>query len=166
MKSLPEKLRTERPAPWEQLPDLGLYMDQVLSYMPRQFLSDREEFTLTASMINNYSKSSLLPRSSKKKYGREHLAYLTALTLLKQVLSVNDTSKLLHLETQEGTFSFYQRYTALLSEVFSQAADQMEEIKALPDKKDALLRLVLSSYAQKLLCETLLKEMEENSSSL
>ena len=25
------------PAPWDQLPDLGLYMDQVITYVERQF---------------------------------------------------------------------------------------------------------------------------------
>ena len=27
-----EQLRTQRPVPWEQLPDFSLYMDQVLSF--------------------------------------------------------------------------------------------------------------------------------------
>ena len=30
---LREKLREQRPAAWEQLPDFPLYMDQLLSYM-------------------------------------------------------------------------------------------------------------------------------------
>ena len=34
--ALREKLRSQRPVPWDQLPDFPLYMDQVLSYMERQ----------------------------------------------------------------------------------------------------------------------------------
>ena len=36
--ALRERLRTQRPVPWDQLPDFSLYMDQVLSYMDRQVI--------------------------------------------------------------------------------------------------------------------------------
>ena len=35
LKQLMEQLRSQRPVPWDQLPDFALYMDQVLSYMDR-----------------------------------------------------------------------------------------------------------------------------------
>lgn len=35
LKELKERLSQERPAQWRDLPDIGLYMDQVVSYMPR-----------------------------------------------------------------------------------------------------------------------------------
>ncbi|MFA7206355.1 MAG: DUF1836 domain-containing protein, partial [Saccharofermentanales bacterium] len=56
---------------WEALPDLDLYMDQVLTYMDRQlslFQKDEENKLLTSSMINNYVKDGLIPRPEKKKY--------------------------------------------------------------------------------------------------
>lgn len=62
-------------------------MDQVLSYMDRQVLRFDEEDALTASMVNNYTKSGLVPRAEGKKYNREHLAYLTAICVLKRVMS-------------------------------------------------------------------------------
>ena len=80
---LQERLRTQRPVEWEQLPDFALYMDQVLSYMDRQFIRFDEDDTLTAAMVNNYTKSGLVPRAEGKKYSREHLAYLTAICILK-----------------------------------------------------------------------------------
>ena len=39
LKELKERLSQERPAQWRDLPDIGLYMDQVVSYMPRQLIS-------------------------------------------------------------------------------------------------------------------------------
>ena len=32
---LKQRLEQERPADWNQLPDLSLYMDQIISFMPR-----------------------------------------------------------------------------------------------------------------------------------
>ena len=42
------------------------------------------------TMVNNYTKSGLVPRADGKKYGREHLAYLTAICILKRVMSAKD----------------------------------------------------------------------------
>lgn len=59
--ALLDRMRTQRPVAWDQLPDFALYMDQVLSYMDRQVLRFDEEDALTASMVNNYTKSGLVP---------------------------------------------------------------------------------------------------------
>ena len=88
--ALRERLRTQRPVPWDQLPDFSLYMDQVLSYMDRQVIRFDEDDGLTAAMVNNYTKSGLVPRAEGKKYNRDHLAYLTAICVLKRVMSTRD----------------------------------------------------------------------------
>ena len=85
---LKQKLATERPVKWSEFPDIGLYKDQVLSYMYRQLINFEEGGQLTSAMVNNYIKDGLLPRADGKKYSREHLAGLTRVPL-KQVLSVN-----------------------------------------------------------------------------
>ncbi len=77
---------------WEQLPDLGLYMDQViqllsqyLDYMPPEL---KEEQIITAAAINNYVRTRVMPEPKKKKYYRIHLAYLIIICTLKQSLSI------------------------------------------------------------------------------
>lgn len=59
--SLQERLRTQRPVDWDQLPDFSLYMDQVLSYMDRQVIRFDEDDGLTAAMVNNYTKAAWCP---------------------------------------------------------------------------------------------------------
>mgnify|MGYP003161519911 CR=1 FL=1 len=95
IRELKERLERERPVEWEAFPDIGLYMDQVLSYMDRQVIRFDDEDTLTAAMVNNYIKDGAMPRAEGKRYSRTHLAYLTALCALKQVLSVKDAGLLL-----------------------------------------------------------------------
>ena len=77
---LVSRLENSRPESWDKIPDIDLYMDQVIGYMKRQHigLECEGEETLTPAMINNYMKSSLLPRAHGKKYDREHIGYLTA----------------------------------------------------------------------------------------
>ncbi len=73
-------------------------MDQVLSYMERQTIRLDESDALTASMVNNYTKNGLVPRAEGKKYNREHLAYLTFICILKQVMSSRDMDLLIRTE--------------------------------------------------------------------
>ena len=54
---------------WKELPDIGLYMDQVILYLGESLeLFQREGSSLlTSSMINNYVKTGLIPHPDKKK---------------------------------------------------------------------------------------------------
>ena len=42
IRELKDRLEGERPVEWEELPDIGLYMDQLISYMPRQVISVKD----------------------------------------------------------------------------------------------------------------------------
>lgn len=73
---------------WNDLPDFGLYMDQVISLMERYLgtPAGTGEKRLTASMVNNYVKIGAIPSPIKRRYGREHLACLIVVCALKPVL--------------------------------------------------------------------------------
>ena len=55
---------------WEELPDLGLYMDQVLIVVEGALrpLFPNDPVVLTSTMVNNYVKQQVLTPSEKKKY--------------------------------------------------------------------------------------------------
>ena len=67
-KNISEQLQTVRLPRWEELPDLELYMDQVLSLIRKYLLpySGFDDNGLTASMVNNYVKAGILPAPVKK----------------------------------------------------------------------------------------------------
>ncbi len=68
---------------WDELPDIELYMDQVLSLMERYLGGQTDGKGLTASMVNNYVKLGVIPPPVKKKYTRVHLAHLVIICVLK-----------------------------------------------------------------------------------
>lgn len=72
---------------WELLPDIGLYMDQVITLMDRTFSPALPKGEMTKSMVNNYVKVGMIPRPVGKKYDREHLAMLLMICVFKQALS-------------------------------------------------------------------------------
>ena len=95
LQNLKDRMERERPTAWKDLPDIALYMDQLISYMPRQLIRFDEGNALTSAMVNNYIKDGLVPLAKGKRYGPIHLGYLTAVVALKQVLSVRDIGALM-----------------------------------------------------------------------
>ena len=147
--SLQERLRTQRPVDWDQLPDFSLYMDQVLSYMDRQVIRFDEDDGLTAAMVNNYTKSGLVPRAEGKKYSREHLAYLTVICVLKRVMSTRDMDLLIREELQ-GDRPVQDGYAAFcdsLDKALNITAGEMEDRGGEGDLADAAIHFALLSYA-------------------
>lgn len=147
--ALQERLRQQRPVEWDQLPDFSLYMDQVLSYMDRQVIQFDEGNGLTAAMVNNYTKSGLVPRAEGKKYNREHLAYLTAICILKQVLSARDIDLLIREELQEAHTipGGYAAFCESLDRALNLTAEEMESYADGENLADAAIHFALLSYA-------------------
>ena len=150
---LQARLRDQRPVDWDQLPDFSLYMDQVLSYMDRQVIRFDGDDGLTAAMVNNYTKSGLAPRAEGKKYGREHLAYFTAICVLKRVMSTRDMDLLIREELQDrpvrdGYAAFRQSLDKALNitadELAARTGDGDPDDPALAD---AAIHFALLSYA-------------------
>lgn len=160
LKEFKEKMATARPEDWKDIPDIDLYMDQVISYMQRQHLGldlDGEE-TLTSAMINNYIKNGLLPRAKGKRYDREHIGYLTAICLLKQVLTVNETGILLNKEMQSKEIEeFYAGYKRLIGDVYESVSESIDCEAGEEALVQQALKMAVSGYAQILACKKILQ---------
>jgi hypothetical protein len=84
---------------WDELPELDLYLDQVLLYVNNVCGSSisAADKGLTASMINNYVKHGYIAKPIKKKYQRHQIARLIAITTLKTVFSIQEISATLNM---------------------------------------------------------------------
>ena len=83
---------------WDELPQLDLYMDQVILLLKRYLAPlgrSGEEKAITASIINNYVPMKVMPPPVKKRYSRVHLAYLIIICTLKQSLSISCIQRML-----------------------------------------------------------------------
>ena len=73
---------------YEQLPDMGLYLEQTVKYV-NQLFAPLDRVEITGSMVRNYVKMGLIENPVKKQYYAQHVAYIIALTLLKQVVPLD-----------------------------------------------------------------------------
>lgn len=102
---------------WEQIPDFGLYMDQVLQlldgylcYLPPEL---EQPQPITAAAINNYVRTKVLPEPRKKKYYRVHIAELIMICTLKQTLQLSMLQTLLPAsQPEEDVARVYTAYAA------------------------------------------------------
>ena len=155
---------------WSELPDIDLYMDQVIGQLDKYLapLSALEsEHSLTASMVNNYVKMNLLPSPVKKRYGRIHLARLVAICLLKQVFSIPQVKLLLdgHL-SQADPADLSAAYDAFCAA--QEAAYTVTAARAAQPEHSALgtvslsLEMAVLAGASKALAQKLLAEQPDS----
>ena len=162
LKQLKEKLERERPAAWEDLPDIALYMDQVISYMPRQLINFKEDDQLTSAMVNNYIKDGLVPRADGKRYGPVHLGYLTAVCAMKKVLSVKDMRAMLDsVPDSKEPEAIYNYFSRALDTALSEAAANLNTDIPEEQLPNLALSLGLRSYANQLACSRVLDIIRE-----
>lgn len=148
---------------WSELPDLELYMDQVLGLMERYLGSypGLDGKGLTASMVNNYVKLGIMPAPIKKKYTREHLSHLIIICILKASLPIAEIRQLIAGELGYMSLeTLYDRFCEMFELTGQAVADsvsrQIGENGADENSSEAILFAALRAQAEQSLARTLL----------
>ena len=144
---------------WEELPNIDLYMDQVVSFIEENLISlvpskdDKEEKVVTKTMINNYVKHGILTSPVNKKYNRTHLARLIVICILKQVYSINDINSLITLALETSGIEISYNKFCMLVEMAIDSTFKKEEFvypnEELTDER-YLLKTVVQTFVNKL----------------
>ena len=140
--ALQKKLKSIDYIKTEDIPNIGLYMDQVTTFMDKQLEACKrhdEDKILTKTMINNYAKNDLLPPPTKKKYSREHMLVLIFIYYFKNLLSITDIQALLKPLTEkyfknDKDFGMEEVY----KEVFSLEKGELEKLQKDMEEKYAV----------------------------
>lgn len=94
-------LESYRLPDYKELPDIALYMEQVVSYVSQTInpiVKTSEKEMITPFMINNYVKAKMISAPIEKKYNKDHLGYLIVISLLKSTCSLKDLSSFIALD--------------------------------------------------------------------
>lgn len=152
---------------WEELPNIGLYVDQVITYINDGLAPvmgfgeahDEKPQLLTKSMINNYVKNDLVWAPVKKHYGKEHIAKLFIITVVKISYSMSDIGDFVHYSLDGETIpDMYNRFCSL----FEQSMDCVINHKQFIAKEDTgkiyIQKTIMQSCANKIYASFLLSE--------
>lgn len=159
---------------WEEIPDLGLYMEQVLALL-RQYLDYlppelKDEQFITAATINNYVRNRFMPEPCRKKYYRVHIAYLIMICTLKQTLSIATLHSMIPVGLSEQEvreiYSAYAEKHRLAAEYFIQqvrlaagqilAHERTQFALATSETSELISEIAILSGLSRLLAEKLL----------
>lgn len=174
-------LRNFRLPMWEEIPNLGLYMDQIivllteyLDYLPPEIKEDKY---ITASTVNNYVRIKAMPEPVKKKYYRTHIAYLIMICTLKQTLNIATLQKLIPVGISEdevrGIYNAYaERHRAMAEHFIEQVKiaatpilDENNPGDATKQTNDLIAASAISAGFARLLSEKLLALSENDDSA-
>ena len=146
---------------YENLPDLDLYMEQVINYLERQLMIFRTstlDKQITSSMINNYVKNHLIEAPIKKKYSKIQCAKIFAICILKQVYSMNEICTLIETALKHTDVEHaYDKFCSLFEEALSCAFNNQDFIdKDSNDGNKHLLKSVLLSCSYKIYVQNII----------
>lgn len=163
-----EEMRAYRLPRFHELPQIEIYLDQLITVL-QQILSPLFEADaqpcITASMINNYAKQGVISRPIKKKYTREHIAYLVFVGTSKQVLSINGIRRLIEIQLSsyplETAYDYFcTELENVLHAVFSGEEPPMDSASA-QTQQTKLVRADVSAIAHKIYLCKYLEQLSE-----
>ncbi len=116
-----EKISLEKSVSLEEMPEIDLYMDQVIQLFDQKYKKTKrneDEKILTKTMINNYAKGKLFIPIKNKKYSKKHLILISLIYQLKGALSITDIKSTLQIINDKITsddINLDAFYTSLLT---------------------------------------------------
>ena len=176
--SLVEDVKINNFITLEDIPDIDLYMDQViqlfenkLGYLKR----NEEDKILTKTMINNYSKGNLFMDIKNKKYSKNHIILIILIYELKSVISIPDIKVAFNnivksydenSEDKIDLENLYKKHLKIISkndddikEEILNITKELENLNAEEEKLLLLTYLAAKANMYKRLCEKIVDDL-------
>ena len=154
--SFAEIVRGFRLPRYQEIPTVGLYLEQTAQYIGG-YLEPLGEFALTPSMISNYVKKDLIASPVKKRYSRDQLSYLFFIAVAKSVLSLDALGDFIQI--QQKTYDLERAYDYFCGEFENvlqftfEVRDMMEELGEENSMERRLLDTCIVAAVQKIYLE-------------
>lgn len=147
---------------WDELPDMDLYMDQVVALVGRYLdliPHDEKNPVVTPSIINNYVRLKVMPAPQRKRYSRRHLAYALMICSMKVSLTLTEIQKILPPDLEDEQISqLYNDFVLKMTEtarVFIAQVNAVAEQALVPGNENGCASLVLHSVVSSVLYKLL-----------
>ena len=149
-------IRAFRLPRYEEIPNVGLYLEQAAKYI-NEYLLPLQEGGITGSMISNYVKKHLVANPVKKQYDRDQIAYLLFISVVKGVLSLDNVGTLLEIQKKDYPSQVAYNYFCTELEQVLQAVfglgDALPVLAPDADTGKVLLHNVVITVAHKIYLE-------------
>lgn len=132
---------------YNEIPNVGLYLEQVVKYINESLL--QLHISITPSMLSNYVKKGYIERPIKKQYYADQIAYLIFIVVAKQVLSMENIASLLDLQkatySEEEAYNYFcEELEYMLTMTFEKWNEQEPVEENIPYEKKVLRSVVIA----------------------
>lgn len=150
---------------WNELPEIDLYMDQVVGYLNQKLAvfydTDDEDAgkIITSTMINNYVKQKIISAPVKKRYDRACVSAMIMLFCVKQVLSIGMTGTLIaYCRRTEDPAGSYDRFCFVFEQVLRRTVSESEHREDTENlrRTDCMMTTTAIAFANKIYAGKLL----------
>ena len=155
----------------DEVPQLDLYMDQVLTLFDQCLSGSKrtpEDKLLTKTMVNNYVKQKVVPAPRRKRYTRRHVASLLFVTAMKRVYSIGQIASMMGMidRSDVDVSALYDEVVALLEQSLAQrfcddAPAAEPRLTEAPAELAHVLEAAVASLAAKVYVEQTLALQDE-----
>ena len=158
-----EKVEDFRLPRYRELPNMGLYLEQVTKYI-NGVLSPLGLPELTSSMVSNYVKKGVIVAPVKKQYYAEQIAYLIFTGVSKSVLSLEHIRQLFAM--QKAVYKPNIAYDYFCSELESMLrfvsglSETEEKIGTTHSEEKTMLRSVIIAVTHVIFVSHCFRELE------
>jgi len=150
--------------PYDQIPDMGLYLEQTVKYVNRCYEAF-PEMQLTPSMVSNYVKKGVISNPVKKLYYREHIAHLIFIAATKLSTSIDNLSLMLVLQLATYPTDVAYEYFRLELRNMLEYVFGLKELPEIVGKDKSeqkiMLRNAVTAIAHKMYMEIYLAELRK-----
>ncbi len=147
---MPAAIKTFRLPRFREIPDVGLYLDQTVKYINR-YLEPLGGMEITSSMVSNYVKKGYIESPVRKQYDANQIAYLFAITIIKNVVSMEHCSRLFEMQKRvyasETAYDYFCNELENMLFVTFSLKEEVDEIGTSDTELKRMLRSVIIAVA-------------------
>ena len=158
------QIRDFRLPRYHEIPNVGLYLDQVAKYIS-EYLAPLGESPLTPSMISNYVKKHLIESPVKKQYSRDQIAYLFFIAVAKSILSLVALGNFIQVQKQSYplpvAYDYFCRQLEGMLQFTFELTDTMDVVGEDVSDEKRLFFSCIAAVAQKIYLEKTLEAIAE-----
>ncbi|MBR5287867.1 MAG: DUF1836 domain-containing protein [Clostridia bacterium] len=141
---MPASITAFRLPRFREIPDVGLYLDQTVKYINR-YLEPLGGMEITSSMVSNYVKKGYIKNPIRKQYDAEQIAHLIAITIIKNVVSMEHCARLFDMQKKMYSVeTAYNYFCCELENMLCFTFGLKDEVDAIGTSNTELKRMLRS----------------------
>ena len=149
--------------PYSELPDMGLYLEQVARFI-NGYMVPLGCTELTISMISNYVKKGVIDPPVRKQYYAEQIGFLFFISLAKNVVSMEAIVRLLQMQRAiydpQTAYEYFRSELDNILHYISGQKDSLDNIGVTNTEEKTVIRSVLTAACHVIFVSCSLDEWE------